>query len=130
MTIGAELRRRGEPGFTLIEMMVTVIIISILAAMVIANYIRMQEHAKMASCTANQRNIHQAATIYASDHDIPDGDMEVGDLLVVRGVARSLCECPSSNDGSYDDYTVTWLRGLPRDVACKVRADNHEWHPH
>jgi competence protein ComGC len=111
-------------------MMVTVIIISILAAMVIANYIRMQEHAKMASCTANQRNIHQAATIYSSDHDIPDGDMEVGDLLGVRGVAQSLCECPSSGDASYDDYTVAWLRGLPRDVTCNVKPANHDWHPH
>jgi prepilin-type N-terminal cleavage/methylation domain-containing protein len=119
-----------QRGFTLIEMMVVVIIITILAAMAIANYIRMQEHAKMASCVSNQRNIHQAATIYASDHEVPDGEMPVEDLLDDHGVARTLCDCPSGGDDSDDDYTLVWLDGLPRDVRCDVKDDTHRWSPH
>lgn len=139
LTVRAELRpmtRRpeagylGSSGFTLVELMVVVIIITILAAMGIANYIRMQEHAKEASCISNQRNVYQAATIYASDKDIPDGPMDVEDLAAVHAVAVTLCECPSSKDGSGDDYTIVWLDALPRQVVCDVKADKHHWQPH
>jgi len=123
-------RAGAQGGFTLVEMMVVVIIISILAAMGIANYIRMSNHAKLASCVSNQRNIYQAATIYASDNVVPDGDMDVEDLFAVRAVARNLCECPSSNNASFDDYTITWLNGLPRDVSCDVEGDSHLWTAH
>ena len=107
--------------------MVVIVIISVLTAMTIANYIRMQEHAKLASCTSNQRNIHQAASIYASDHAVVDGDMGVEDLLADRGLAPSLCDCPSEENGSCDDYTLTWLEGLPRGVVCDIKADKHPW---
>lgn len=120
---------RGNAGFTLVELMVVIIIITILAAMAIANYIRMQEHAKTASCTSNQRNIHQAATIYASDRSIPDGPMDVEDLVAVRAVAATLCECPSSNNASRDDYTLVWRDDLPRQVICDIKADKHLWQP-
>jgi prepilin-type N-terminal cleavage/methylation domain-containing protein len=120
----------SQAGFTLVEMMVVVIIISILAAMGIANYIRMSNHAKEASCVSNQRNIHQAATIYASDNVVGDGDMDVEDLRAAGAVALNLCECPTSNDATYDDYTLTWLNGLPRDVSCDIKGDEHLWTPH
>jgi prepilin-type N-terminal cleavage/methylation domain-containing protein len=118
-----------QAGFTLIEMMVVVIIISILAAIGIANYIRMSQHAKEASCVSNQRNIHQAATIHASENLVDDGDMAVEDLRAVGAVAQSLCECPASNDGSFDDYTIVWLNKLPRDVSCDIEGDSHLWTP-
>jgi prepilin-type N-terminal cleavage/methylation domain-containing protein len=120
---------RGQPGFTLVEMMVVVTIITVLAAMAIANYIRMQEHAKTASCTSNQRNIHQAATIYASEKDIPDGAMDIEDLAVIHAVAWTLCECPSSHDASRDDYTLVWLDDLPRQVVCDIKGGTHLWEP-
>jgi prepilin-type N-terminal cleavage/methylation domain-containing protein len=119
----------GEAAYTLIEMMVVVIVITVLTAMAIANYIRMEEHAKMASCLSNQRNIHQAMTIFASEHEVPDGEVGVEVFLLDRAVPRALCECPSSNDGSYDDYTVVWLGGVPRDVRCDVEGDKHLWGP-
>jgi prepilin-type N-terminal cleavage/methylation domain-containing protein len=130
MTRKARTALAAASGFTLVELMVVVIIITVLAAMVIANYIRMQEHAKKASCVSNQRNIFQAATIYASDRDIPDGNMDVEDLLADHAVALTLCECPSSKNASFDDYTIVWLDGLPRDVTCDIKPDKHLWEPH
>jgi len=119
--------RAESAGFTLVELMVVIVIISVLAGMAIANYIRMQEHAKRASCVSNQRNIHEAATIYASEHAVVDGDMGVEDLLADRGVARSLCDCPSDENNSCDDYTLSWERGLPRGVVCDIKPDKHPW---
>jgi competence protein ComGC len=110
--------------------MVVVVIISILAGMAIANYIRMKRHAMLASCISNQRNICEAATIYASDHTVPDGQMGIEDLAAEMGVARGLADCPSDEDGSEDDYTLTWLNGLPRDVDCDILGDEHFWQPH
>jgi len=107
--------------------MVVIVIISVLAGMAIANYIRMQEHAKRASCVSNQRNVHEAATIYASEHIVADGEMGVEDLLAEKAVTWSLCDCPSEENGSFDDYTLTWLGGLPRGVVCDIRADRHPW---
>lgn len=130
MTRKARAVPSGTSGFTLVELMVVIVIITVLAAMGIANYIRMQEHAKMASCTSNQRNIHQAATIYASDRVIPDGPMDVEDLAAIHAVAWTLCECPSSNDGSRDDYTLVWLDDLPRQLICDIKADKHFWQAH
>jgi len=120
----------GSPGFTLVELMVVIVILSILVGMAIANYIKMQHHAMLASCVSNQRNIHEAATIYASDHAVPDGDSGVENLVADMVVARGLSDCPSDENGSEDDYTLTWLNGLPREVACDIKQDQHPWQPH
>ena len=59
---------KHEHGFTLIELMIVVVIIGVVAAIGIPNFIRMSENAEKASCISNQRNIFEAATLYASDN--------------------------------------------------------------
>jgi prepilin-type N-terminal cleavage/methylation domain-containing protein len=126
------LRKDARPdrGFTLVELMVVMIVIAVLVAIIIANYIRMKRHAEMASCIANQRNILEACITYSIDNVVPDGDMNVGDLLADHAVGASLCNCPSEEAKDQDDYTITWLDGHPRDVRCDVKGDDHDWHPH
>jgi prepilin-type N-terminal cleavage/methylation domain-containing protein len=70
---------RSQKGFTLIELMIVVVIIGILAAIAIPNFIAMQNRAKEGSTKANMHTLQLAAEDYGVRNDgVYSGTMSVG----------------------------------------------------
>lgn len=59
----------GESGFTLIELMIVVVIIGILTAITIPNFVAMQGRAKEGSTRANMHTVQLAAEDFSVQND-------------------------------------------------------------
>jgi prepilin-type N-terminal cleavage/methylation domain-containing protein len=92
--------RRG--AFTLIEVMIVVLILSILLAIAVPSWIKARESSRRTTCLRNLKSIEEAKEIYIAEAKLNAGDsVEEGDLFPEYIKGDSFPACPESGD-----YTI------------------------
>ena len=95
----SRFRVRRRKGFTLIEIMIVVLIIAVLLAIAIPNFLRARETSRAKSCCANLRQIETAKEQWAMDTKagalaLP-GEADLVDEYM-KGTPDQLPDCPSA----------------------------------
>jgi prepilin-type N-terminal cleavage/methylation domain-containing protein len=88
------LRSRLRGGFTLIEMMIVVLVISILLTIAVPNWMRARESARTRSCVSNMTKIANAKEQLAMEYRMSTGDA-VDWADIVPAYIKDEPQCPT-----------------------------------
>lgn len=102
-------------GFTLVEIMIVVLIIGILLAIAVPNFMRARENSRTRTCIANLRQIEAAKEQWAMDNRQPGTAVPVWNDLVGtgdNGYMKSQPTCPSGGT-----YTIGAVQDNP---TCSI----------
>lgn len=112
---------RSQKGFTLIEIMIVVLIIGILLAIAVPNFMQARKSSREKACVANLKQIDAAKEQWAMEKGKKDGDalVDAEVLAYIKGGAYPVC--PSG--GAITNGAVG------ADVSCATHGTTTNHHP-
>lgn len=97
---------KGELGFTLIEIMIVVLIIGILLAIAVPNFMTARENSRTKACIANLKQIQAAKEQWAMANNKTSTDTPTfGDLVDTGKFIKSTPSCPSGGTYTIGDMS-------------------------
>ena len=108
-------------AFTLVEIMIVVLIIGILVAIAVPNFVKARESARTKACIANLRQIDSAKEQYGIDNRLSAGSTISGfSVLAGAGTTTYMKTTPQCPSGGA--YTINALGTNP---VCSFSASGH-----
>lgn len=102
-------RLKKNKGFTLVEIMIVVLIIGILLAIAVPNFIKARESSRAKTCIANLRQIEAAKEQWAMENKKGAADTPAwADLVGAAAYMKAQPSCPSGGA-----YTIADIATAP-----------------
>jgi len=108
--------RNKKKGFTLVEIMIVVLIIGILMAIAVPNFIQARQTSRRNSCIANLKQIDSAKEQFAMENKLDTGATVAWTDLVTTYM-KSQPTCPGGGT-----YTIAVVGTNP---SCSLAASGH-----
>ena len=121
--------KRGQRGFTLVELMIVVAIIGILAAIAIPQFPQYWARGYMSAVRSDVKNCHTASMVYFSDkpdaESITIEDCKASGYTPTKGVTITVTSGDASSfslSGTHNKLEGTYVMGADGAVTDTLRA--------
>jgi prepilin-type N-terminal cleavage/methylation domain-containing protein len=114
----------GKHGFTLVEIMIVVAIISLLASIAVPSYHKSREGAYKATCINNLRQIDGAIHLWSLE--LKKDEQQPVVYSDIRSYLKGLVVCPSGGKSFEDSYIITTVDTQP---TCQRKPAIHQMTP-